>query len=165
MKGGLPTMNSASGQSGHHRRFEVRLPQLVHPQHRVIAAVPAEIDVGAFGEHRLRHAVGIVVQPVAEPADPQHQLGDLRRARVLLEPVNWCGPTCRLSVAAERLDGFDHARFERLHQLHRHVEEVAGAAGGIEHADGGKASWKAVASASPLSPAGEGGARREAVGG
>ncbi len=119
--------------------LEIGLAQLVHLEHRVIAAVAAEIDVGAFGEHRLGNAVGVVVKPVAKPADPQHQLGDPGGAGVLLEPVELVRADLRLGIAAQGLDRLDDARFERLHQLHRDVEEIAGAAGGVEYADGGEA--------------------------
>lgn len=101
--------------------------------------MPPEIDARAFGQHRLRHAIRVVVEPVAEPADPQHQFGDLGRARVLLQPVELVRPNHRVGFATQRLDRLDHPRFQRLHQLHRHIKEIARPAGRVEHPDGGEA--------------------------
>ena len=100
----------------------------------------AVLDVVEVAQHRLRRvdlAVGAEVP--LQVADPQHHLGDLRRTRVDLhaeELVRVDGQPLQLEGAGlnQAAEHFQHFAFQALHVLQGDVEEVAAAAGRIEHA-------------------------------
>ncbi len=82
-------------------------------------------------------------------ADPEHQFGDGGGARVDFEAeelVRVDGEAFDFEAllrVAELGEGVEHFAFEPLHVFQRDVEEVAGAAGGVEDADGAQRWWKA----------------------
>ena len=77
-----------------------------------------------------------------QEADPQHQIRDRHRARIEFQPEELARAD-RFTVEqqfrfafAQRIERIEHLAFEPLHQFQADIEEVAGAAGRIEHAHG-----------------------------
>jgi hypothetical protein len=73
-------------------------------------------------------------------ADPQHEFGDGGGARVEFDAeelmrIDGVGLQLQLHVLAELRGEVEHLAFEDFHLLQGDVEEVAAAAGGIEHAE------------------------------
>ena len=124
-------------------RLRVGLAGRRRPPARV--AVPGEHGVAADDvaegaqDRRLREAAARA-EVLLEVADPEDELGDRGGARVQLDAEELVRvdrmarePGQRL-LAAERDERVQDLAFEPLHQLERDVEEVAGAAGRVEHA-------------------------------
>ena len=104
-------------------------------QHRIAA-----IDVAVVVHHRLGHAlVAEAADLPLQPADPQHQLGQRRRARVQLDAQELL-QRHRLALQAQAAlrvaqggQGIQHLGLHALEVLQRHVQEVAAAAGRVQH--------------------------------
>ena len=93
-------------------------------------------------EDRLGNLVGLDgAQLPLEVADPQHEIGDGDGAGVDLQAVELARAD-RLALHREArvptqvFERVQHLAFQPLHQLQRDVEEVAGAAGRVQHAGG-----------------------------
>ena len=105
-------------------------------QHRI----PAR-DVAVVVHHRLGDALLAAGADLPlQPADPQHQLGQRRRARVQLDAEHLAQrdraalhPELPLRRLAQRLQPVEHLALQPLQVFQRHVQEIAAAAGRIEH--------------------------------
>ena len=128
-----------------HAAFVEHVLHAVVGQHRI-----AVLDVAEVADHRLRRvdvAAGAVVP--LQVADPQHHFGDGGGARVQLdaeqlvrvdgfaaERVGALAIQRQAGLAvAEFVQRVEHFAFEALQVFQRDVEEVAAAAGRVEHLD------------------------------
>ena len=100
-------------------------------------------DGGGFGEERALVGIGLAggFPLPLEEADPEDELGDGDGAAVEFEAEELARANLEAGhfeggVAAEVFVGFEDFGFEALHEFERDVEEVSGAAGGIEDAEG-----------------------------
>ena len=105
----------------------------------------AALDGVVLGEERSVVGIGFPGGTAVEleVADPEDDLGDGGGAGVELdaeEVVRADDDAGHLqgAVAAEFLEEVEHLGLQAFHQLQGDVEEIPGAAGGIEHADGGE---------------------------
>ena len=98
--------------------------------------VPA-LDGVQRPQHRVgRRGVAVAARPLDVP-DPYGHPGQLRRIRVHLQPQHHVRPhPRRFTRQAQRLRLDDGAVLHVLDGLQRQVQEVAGAAGGVQHAEG-----------------------------
>ena len=95
----------------------------------------------SFGQQRAVAGVGLAggfALPL-EVADPEDELGDGDGLLVEFEADELLGADAEAvhfhaGVATQGGDEFEHLGFEPFHVLHGDVEEVRGAAGGIEDA-------------------------------
>ena len=92
--------------------------------------------IGSDGERGLRAEMPLQI------ADPQHQFGDGGGARVLFQSEElvridrMAREFGQCFLSAEIGQGLEHLAFEALHQFERYIEEIAGAAGRVQHARG-----------------------------
>ena len=96
-------------------------------------AVPDVVKVADDREGDLLRRAG--AEMPLEVADPEDEIGDDGGARVQFEAEELVGVDgVELLRLAEGGEGFEDLAFEALHVFERDVEEVSGAAGGIEDA-------------------------------
>ncbi len=111
---------------------------IVAGEHGVAAFDVAEVLEDGAG----RQAAALRAEVPLQVADPQHQFGDGRRARVEFEAeelVRVDGEALGFEqglAVADVVQLVEHFAFEALQVFQRDVEEVAAAAGRIEHAQG-----------------------------
>src|SRR5690606_14895303 len=115
----------------------------------------AVLDLPVALQHRLGEDDGLAVAAAVplEVADPEHEVGDGGGAGVDLDPAELRGGDAEPladGLADEALGDASGLVFEGLQPGERDVEEVAGAAGGVEDADGGEAGEEAGEGASGL---------------
>ncbi len=80
-----------------------------------------------------------------EIADPEHQFGEDGRARIEFQTNELPGSTPRVvserrvlsAVISQGSARFNDLAFKQIHELQCDVEEVSGAAGGIQHTRAG----------------------------
>ena len=102
-------------------------------QHRVLL-----LDILEFAQDGFNGWLALGAEVPAQIADPQHQLGDGRGARIDLKSeelvrIDREAFKPQRLLSAQLLDEVEHLAFQPLQQFQRDIEKVSGAAGGIEN--------------------------------
>ena len=104
--------------------------------------VAARDVVGVLEQGLARWGLGVGAKVPLQVADPEHGLGDARGARVGLQAQHLLradGAALQLQPLLGKAEaglGVEHLALQALEVLQGHVQEIAAAAGGVEHAHG-----------------------------